>query len=114
MLVSAPLIQRIRVLINEPSDENFSDKNLSVILNSAESENHALYLLWTQKASFVKISDVKSIRAGGETIEKYTTADYIDVCLKIADAYKKAWEAERSNLSSSMMMYKNTSEDRLW
>ena len=57
MIVTAECIKRIRELLNEgvpdggtDADTLFSDLNLTITVQSAESENHALYLLWTQKA----------------------------------------------------------------
>ena len=102
MIITEALIQRIRTLLNEAipdggseADTHFSTLDLTITLQAAESENHALYLLWTQKAGIIQKDggDIKSISAGGESVEKYTAADYVGLCLKTAHGYKEAWEA---------------------
>lgn len=113
MIVTEECIKRIRELLNEgvpeggtDADTLFSDLNLTITVQSAESENHALYLLWTQKAGRiqVKAGDIKSIHAGGENIERYTAADYVNLCLKTADGYRKAWEDEKKTEKSGSFL----------
>ena len=124
MIITEELIQRIRTLLNEAipdgsseEDTHFSTIDLTITLQSAESENHALYLLWTHKAGIIQkdASDIKSISAGGESIEKYTAADYVNLCLKTASGYKDAWEAERKQSGASCLICsKKSEEDALW
>lgn len=114
MLISENLLKEIRILLAEPDETHFTDSALTTILQSAESKNHALYMLWTQKASFVKDDDIKSIKAGGESIEKYTSDEKVNAILKIAEGYLKAWEQERKMQSGSRLMFKEQAEERLW
>nr|DAQ25147.1 MAG TPA: hypothetical protein [Caudoviricetes sp.] len=124
MIITEALIQRIRTLLNEAipeggseADTHFSTLDLTITLQSAESENHALYLLWTHKAGILQkdVSDIKSISAGGESIEKYTVGDYVNLCLKTAQGYKDAWEAERKQDAASFLICsKKDDEDALW
>lgn len=125
MIITEELIQRIRTLLNEAipdggneEDTHFSTLDLTITLQMSESENHALYLLWTQKAGIIQrdAGDIKSMSAGGESIEKYTAADYVSLCLKTAQGYKEAWEAERKNASASFLIFskKNDEEAALW
>lgn len=124
MIITEATIKRIRNLLNEEipesgtdKDTNFSDIDLTITIQGAESENHALYLLWTQKAGIIQkaAGDVKSIHAGGESIEKYTAADYVSLCLKTAQGYKEAWEAEnKQKNASSFFIYQKKHEDDLW
>ncbi|EMB19597.1 hypothetical protein [Treponema denticola] len=124
MIITEATIKRIRNLLNEEipkngtdKDTNFSDIDLTITIQGAESENHALYLLWTQKAGIIQktAGDIKSIHAGGESIEKYTAADYVSLCLKTAQGYKEAWEAEnKQKNASSFFIYQKKHEDDLW
>lgn len=114
MLISENLIKEIRILLAEPDETHFTDSALTTILQSVESKNHALYMLWTQKVSFVKDDDIKSIKAGGESIEKYTSGEKVNAILKIAEGYLKAWEQERKMQSGSRLMFKEQAEERLW
>lgn len=124
MIITEALIQRIRTLLNETipdggseADTHFSTLDVTITLQRAESENHALYLLWTQKAGIIQkdAGEIKSIRAGGEDIEKYTAADYVALCLKTAQGYKEAWEAERKKASTSVLIFsKKDDEAALW
>ncbi|UTC82730.1 hypothetical protein [Treponema denticola] len=124
MIITEATIKRIRNLLNEEipengmdKDTNFSDIDLTITIQGAESENHALYLLWTQKAGIIQKTarDIKSIHAGGESIEKYTAADYVSLCLKTAQGYKEAWEAEnKQKNASSFFIYQKKYEDDLW
>ena len=122
MNITAELLTRIRLLLNEAIPENgtdkdthFSDVDLAITVQSAESENHALYLLWTQKAGVIqsKGGEIKAIQAGGERLEKYTTADYVSLCLKTAQGYKEAWEAEKKSGDVSFLVY-GQKEGGLW
>ena len=124
MIITEALIQRIRMLLNEvipeggsEKDTHFSTLDVTITLQRAESENHALYLLWTQKAGIIQrdAGEIKSISAGGESIEKYTAADYVALCLKTAQGYKEAWEAERKKASASVLIFsKKDDEAALW
>lgn len=124
MIITEALIQRIRMLLNEvipeggsEKDTHFSTLDVTITLQRAESENHALYLLWTQKAGIIQKDggDIKSMSAGGESIEKYTAADYVALCLKTAQGYKEAWEAERAQAASSFLICsKKDDEAALW
>ena len=124
MIITESLINRIRTLLNEvipeggsEADTHFSTLDLTITLQMSESENHALYLLWTQKAGIIQrdAGDIKSMSAGGESIEKYTAADYVSLCLKTAQGYKEAWEAERRNSGASFLVCgKKDTEDALW
>ena len=78
MIITEALIQRIRTLLNEAipdggseADTYFSTIDLTITLQAAESENHALYLLWTQKAGIIQKDgdDIKSISGGGVCVE---------------------------------------------
>ncbi|WP_444818491.1 hypothetical protein E4N82_09200 [Treponema denticola] len=124
MIITEATIKRIRNLLNEEipengtdKDTNFSDIDLTITIQGAESENHALYLLWTQKAGIIQktAGDIKSVHAGGESIEKYTAADYVSLYLKTAQGYKEAWEAEnKQKNASSFFIYQKKYEDDLW
>ena len=124
MIITEALIQRIRTLLNETipdggseADTHFSTLDVTITLQRAESENHALYLLWTQKAGIIQkdAGEIKSMSAGGESIEKYTAADYVALCLKTAQGYKEAWEAERKKASASVLIFsKKDDEAALW
>ena len=124
MIITEALIQRIRMLLNEvipeggsEKDTHFSTLDVTITLQRAESENHALYLLWTQKAGIIQkdAGEIKSMSAGGESIEKYTAADYVALCLKTAQGYKEAWEAERAQAASSFLICpKKDDEAALW
>ena len=121
MIITEELIQRIRTLLNEtiPDGGSEADTHFSTLdLTISESENHALYLLWTQKAGIIQrdAGEIKSISAGGESVEKYTAADYVNLCLKTAQGYKEAWEAERKNAGASFLICckKNDDEAALW
>ena len=125
MTITEDGIKRIRELLNEvvpdggsDTDTLFSDLSLTITVQAAESENHALYLLWTQKAGRiqVKAGDIKSIHAGGESIERYTAADYVNLCLKTADGYRKAWEDEKKTEKSGsfLLLRKQEHGGDLW
>ena len=124
MIITEALIQRIRTLLNETipdggseKDTHFSTLDVTITLQRAESENHALYLLWTQKAGIIQkdAGEIKSMSAGGESIEKYTAADYVALCLKTAQGYKEAWEAERAQAASLVLICsKKDDEAALW
>ena len=124
MIITEALIQRIRTLLNETipdggseKDTHFSTLDVTITLQRAESENHALYLLWTQKAGIIQkdAGEIKSMSAGGESIEKYTAADYVALCLKTAQGYKEAWEAERAQAASLFLICsKKDDEAALW
>ena len=124
MIITEALIQRIRMLLNEvipeggsEKDTHFSTLDVTITLQRAESENHAVYLLWTQKAGIIQKDggDIKSMSAGGESIEKYTAADYVALCLKTAQGYKEAWEAERAQAASLFLICsKKDDEAALW
>lgn len=123
MNITKELIKRLRHLLNEEIPENgveadtlFSDIDISITAGSAESENHTLYLLWTQKAGLIQknASDIKSIHAGGESVEKYTAVDYVLLCLKMAQGYKEAWDAEKKSGSASFLMCTKKNGDILW
>lgn len=124
MIITEALIQRIRMLLNEvipeggsEKDTHFSTLDVTITLQRAESENHALYLLWTQKAGIIQkdAGEIKSMSAGGESIEKYTAADYVALCLKTAQGYKEAWEAERAQAASLFLICsKKDDEAALW
>lgn len=124
MIITEALIQRIRTLLNETipdggseADTHFSTLDVTITLQRAESENHALYLLWTQKAGIIQkdAGEIKSMSAGGESIEKYTAADYVALCLKTAQGYKEAWEAERAQAASLFLICsKKDDEAALW
>lgn len=125
MIITEALIQRIRTLLNEAipdggseEDTHFSTLDLTITLQMSESENHALYLLWMQKAGIIQKDggDIKSISAGGESVEKYTAADYVGLCLKTAQGYKEAWGAERKNAGASFLICckKDDDEAALW
>ena len=124
MIITEALIQRIRMLLNEvipeggsEKDTHFSTLDVTITLQRAESENHALYLLWTQKAGIIQKDggEIKSMSAGGESIEKYTAADYVALCLKTAQGYKEAWEAERAQAASLFLICsKKDDEAALW
>ena len=125
MIITEALIQRIRTLLNEAipdggseEDTHFSTLDLTITLQMSESENHALYLLWTQKAGIIQrdAGEIKSISAGGESIEKYTAADYVSLYLKTAQGYKEAWETERRNAGASFLIFSKKDDDEaaLW
>ena len=125
MIITEALRQRIRTLLNEAvpdggseADTHFSTLDLTITLQISESENHALYLLWTQKAGIIQrdAGEIKSISAGGESVEKYTAADYVGLCLKTAQGYKEAWDAERKNSGASFLICckKDDDEAALW
>nr|DAK69388.1 MAG TPA: hypothetical protein [Caudoviricetes sp.] len=125
MIITEALMQRIRTLLNEvipdggsEADTHFSMLDLTITLQMSESENHALYLLWTQKAGIIQrdAGEIKSISAGGEAIEKYTAADYVNLCLKTAQGYKEAWEADRKNAGASFLICSKKDDDEaaLW
>ena len=125
MIITEALIQRIRTLLNEAlpdggseKDTHFSTLDLTITLQMSESENHALYLLWTQKAGVIQkdAGEIKSISAGGESVEKYTAADYVGLCLKTAQGYKEAWEAEQKKAGASFLICckKDDDEAALW
>lgn len=124
MIITEALIQRIRMLLNEvipeggsEKDTHFSTLDVTITLQRAESENHALYLLWTQKAGIIQkdAGEIKSMSAGGKSIEKYTAADYVALCLKTAQGYKEAWEAERAQAASLFLICsKKDDEAALW
>ena len=125
MIITEALIQRIRTLLNEAvpdggseADTHFSTLDLTITLQISESENHALYLLWTQKAGIIQrdAGEIKSISAGGESVEKYTAADYVGLCLKTAQGYKEAWDAERKNYGAACLIFSKKEEDEaaLW
>ena len=124
MIITEALIQRIRTLLNETipdggseADTHFSTLDVTITLQRAESENHALYLLWTQKAGIIQrdAGEIKSMSAGGESIEKYTAADYVALGLKTAQGYKEAWEAERAQAASLFLICsKKDDEAALW
>ncbi|MEL3899319.1 hypothetical protein [Treponema phagedenis] len=122
MTITAELVQRIRALLNEKipnggtaADTNFADTDIAAVLQIAESENHALFILWTQKSSLVQkdANFIKRIQAGGESVERYTAGDYANLFLKIAQGYKDLWEAEKKNSSPSFLMF-NKKDDALW
>ena len=124
MIITEALIQRIRTLLNETipdggseKDTHFSTLDVTITLQRAESDNHELYLLWTQKAGIIQkdAGEIKSMSAGGESIEKYTAADYVALCLKTAQGYKEAWEAERAQAASLFLICsKKDDEAALW
>ncbi len=105
MTFNEELIKKIRTLLDEEipqggteKDTNFSDIDIAAELQNATSENHALYILWTKKAGFAQknVGTIKRIQAGGESIEKYTAKDFIELCLTTAKGYKDLWEAEKA------------------
>lgn len=106
MVVTQGLIDTIRRLLNESipetgteSNTHFTNMMLTEILSACQSNNQALFLLWTQKAGLVQADggNVKQINAGGESTTMYTKMDNADMCLTTAKGYKIAWDAETSS-----------------
>ncbi len=125
MKVTDALISKIRTLLNDEiptggtvTDVLFSNEAIADVLQVCSSENHTLYILWTQKAGLIQkdAGTIKKIQAGGETIEKYTIKDYIDLCLTTAKGYKDLWGAEKESIKNenqSFMIF--AKQDRgLW
>lgn len=120
MTITQGLIDSTRKLLNETipemgteGDTHFTDMMLVEVLSRSDSLNQALYLLWTQKAGLVQNGgEVKSITAGGETVQKYTKGEYVDMCLKTAKGYKDAWDKEGGSSFSIATMKKK--EESLW
>jgi len=121
MTVTQGLIDSIRKRLNEQipqtgteGDTHFTDIMLTATLSACDSENQALYLLWTQKSGMVQGDggNVKQINAGGESATMYTKMDYVSMCLDTAKGYKAAWDAERSKGYSAMSL--NRRENSLW
>ena len=88
------IIQVSSLLGND--EELFTDEEIEYVLKSVSSINHALYILYTQKAGKVVNSNtaIKSITAGAETIEKLHALELQKAALTMAEYYKKLWQEE--------------------
>ncbi len=112
MTVTQGVIDTVRKLLNESipaggteADTHFTNAMLTEVISAASTQNHALFLLWTQKAGMVQAGDeVKQINAGGESTVLYTKMEYVAMCKDTAKLYKDAWDAESKNTNSYSMM----------
>lgn len=122
MTVTQGVIDTIRKLLNESipaggteADTHFTNAMLTEVISSATTQNHALYLLWIQKAGMVQAGDdVKQIRAGGEETVLYTKMEYVSMCKEAAALYKDAWVNESKTSSSCSMMSFRQRDCSVW
>jgi len=95
MIYDDYLINDVSVLLVN-DEELFTDEEIARVVESVDSINHALYILYTQKAGKVVNSNtaIKSITAGAETIEKLHALELQKAALTMAEYYKKLWQEE--------------------
>lgn len=88
-------IDDISILLGN-DDGLFTEKEIEQVLRSVESTNHALYILYTQKAGKVVNSStiIKRITAGAESVEKLNALELQKAALTMAEHYKKLWQEE--------------------
>ena len=111
MTVTQGVIDTIRKLLNESipaggteANTRFTNGMLTEVISGASTQNHALFLLWTQKAGMMLEGDeVKQINAGGESTVMYTKMEYVAMCKEAAKLYKDAWDSEKKESSSFSM-----------
>ena len=113
MTVTDDFVNEIRSLLADNVDEDgenslFSDKWIADVAGKADSLNHALYILYTQKAGKVITEEgrIKAIKAGNEVVEKLSCIEMSKACLEMAENYRKMWlEEKRTRTSSSQFIY---------
>lgn len=90
------IIQVSSLLGND--EELFIEEEIIGVLLYAESVNHALYILYTQKAGKVvnSTTSIKSIKAGVESVEKLNALELQKAALIMAEHYKKLWQEEKN------------------
>ena len=90
------IIQVSSLLGND--EELFIEEEIIGVLLYAESVNHALYILYTQKAGKVvnSTTSIKSIKAGVESVEKLNALELQKASLIMAEHYKKLWQEEKN------------------
>ena len=99
MTITEELINEIRSLLVDDGDEEdhlFTDKAIAKVAGKADSINHALYILYTQKAGKLITEEgrIKSIKAGNEEAQKLSCIEMSRATLEIAENYKKLWKEE--------------------
>ena len=98
-------IKKIRGLLSDlnvnESFNLFSNEELTSVLDFAESENHALYILFIQKAGKITNDStvIKAIKQGSEEVTRLDALDLTKIALKQAEKYKELWESEKKNES---------------
>ena len=96
-------IKKIRSLLSDlnvnESFNLFSNEELTGVLDFAESENHALYILFIQKAGKITNDStaIKAIKQGSEEVTRLDALDLTRIALKQAEKYKELWESEKKN-----------------
>ena len=91
------LIIRVSSLLGDEDNEYFIEEEIIGVLLYAENINHALYILYTQKAGKVVNSAtvIKSIKAGNESVEKLNALELQKAALIMAEHYRKLWQEEK-------------------
>jgi len=70
--------------------------------------------VFLRKLATAYTTDIR-VRFDKENHSLYTAADYVSLCLKTAQGYKEAWEAERRNSGASFLLCAEKSEEgALW
>ena len=104
MNILPELIDEIRsLLVDEGDDEDhlFTDKAIVKIAREVDSINHALYILYTQKASKVLTEEgrIKAIKAGNAEVQKLSCIEMSKMFLEMAEHYKMLWVSEKERVS---------------
>ena len=101
------LIMSVSSLLGNENEEYFIEEEIIGVLLYAESVNHALYILYTQKAGKVVNSStiIKRITAGAESVEKLNALELQKAALIMAEHYKKLWQEERKKIGSTTFLY---------
>ena len=100
------IIQVSSLLGND--NELFTEEEIEQVLRSVDSTNHALYILYTQKAGKVVNSStvIKSIKAGAESVERLNALELQKAALTMAEHYRKLWqEEEKKEIGKTTFLY---------
>jgi len=86
-------------------EELFSEEEIERVLISSKSVNHALYILYTQKAGKLVNSStiIKSIKAGAESVERLNAIELQKAALLQAEHYRKLWQEEENKEKSTFL-----------
>lgn len=93
-------IKYIRSLLGDEEIEEsqlFTNEEIKRVIENAESENHALYILYLQKAGKYAREEnyIKTIKAGGEELQRLTAIELSNLAYNQAEKYKELYELEK-------------------
>ena len=113
MTVTNELVNELRSLLVDDIKESgdislFTDSWIARVAGQAESINHALYILYTQKAGKMLTEEgrIKAIKAGSEEVQKLSCIQMSKASLEMAENYRRLWlEEKETRRSSSQFIY---------